>query len=341
LCAVPKAFLTNQFKAVICFGLALALAPATMPQARAQSPVSFDGAGSVIRIAAKDQDTGSSSPTVLDHTIGTCAGAYHSALSHIGATHGEALGQAIKSAQSGWRKLKGRWLFPPRRSIKDKGFRWVVRRAAPFVRRRGIDPKLRQTVQTQLIARMATDLKVYVGQRAAPALCTGAVQYMDFFDNQLVPFRRDRESAAELFERAAQMADWKLGSAERALRTPLVLRGNEDTDLLTARERQLTKLFATARAIWSTIVDADGTEGLLFAHVSALAHSRIALKQVALKRRSPLRARYFTLYTAFTAVEALAYIQTSHAKYQEIAAGFGNTIAAVRSAHSKICGCAK
>lgn len=338
VCVVPVLSIPINPSLLICLAL---LALGTASHATAQMPIErFDG-GLVISAAVTDDDAANGSTPAQNLTAAACAGAYHAALSGISDVQGEALQRAIKSAKTGWRKLTGRWLFPPRRSVKDKPFRAVVRRAARLVRRRGIDPKLKNTVQTQPIARMATDLKVYVGQRAAPALCTGATNYMDFFDGQLAPFHMDRDSAADLFERAAQVADRKLGEAQRLLSTPLDLRGDEDTDTLEASARELSRLHRIARATWSTIADADATPGLLVAHVSALSRSRAALKRIRLKRRSPLRAPYLAVYTAFTALEALTYIQASHAKHQEIAAGFGDTISAVRAAHSKICVCAK
>lgn len=335
---MSKVHVSLRLKRLVWLLAAAVLALHAAPQAAAEQPAQ----SGPVRVAAVDDDdaTPSAEPE-QGLKAGACAGAFHSALARISTTRGADLKQAIESAKSGWRKLRGRWQFPPGRGGRDKAFRFVVQRAARLVRRRGIDRKLKHTVQNEILARMAADLQVYVGQPPAPALCTGAPQYMDFFDGRLGPFRRDEGSAADLFERAAQVADWKLNEAQRALDAPLELPEDAGADAFAADTDQLHHLYAIARATWSTIVDADDTPGLLYAHVSALARSRADLKQIRFRRRSPLRARYQTIYTAFTAIEGLAYIQSSHANHHRIGAGFGDTILAVRSAHARNCVCAQ
>ena len=273
--------------------------------------------------------------------MGNCAGAYRAALDRVSSEHNEPLKDTIKSVHGGWRSLPGRWLFPPARAGYDRTLRRIVYRATPLVRYRGVDPRLRLAVKTREVARTARELDLYVNQTGGPALCTGAPEYMSFFEQRLETFRGQHDAVSQLFERAAQIADWKLLDAETAMAAPLEVPEDGEDEDLTDHAHRLAVIVTHARRTWTTIVDGDAAARLLPEHMKRLEHIRTALGEVSVTRRSPLRGRKAAAQTALTAIEALAYIRGSYAKHDEIVSGFEDLIGAVRSAHAENCVCSR
>ncbi|MGI9413360.1 MAG: hypothetical protein ACR2PM_06815 [Hyphomicrobiales bacterium] len=270
---------------------------------------------------------------------GVCAAAYHDALSGIAETDLPALKRSVKSVNTGWRKLSGNWVFPPIRLRKDKSYRTLVYRASRLIRTRGIDLRLRAHLRNQLVTRVATDLKVYATQRPAAALCTGAQGYMDILQERLAPLRKRAVQTATYFERAAQIADWKLAEADIALVRNVKSSANTDGNDVRARLDRMTAEARAARRLWSVIVDADAAPGRLVGHFETLRAMRDRLKPAKPRRRSALTVHWQALRIALSGLESLAYIQASHAKTHEVEGAFLEAISAVRAAHRTNCSC--
>lgn len=271
--------------------------------------------------------------------MGNCAGAYRAALTAVGTRHNDPLQASIKSVRSGWRSLPGRWLFAPARVKYTKRLRGLIRKATPLIRYRGVDPKLRQTVKTQEMARAVFDLDKYINQPGSPTLCTGASQYMGFFEKRLEGFLGQHDATEQAFELAAQTADWQLLDAEAAFASPFEIPEDADAEDLTDQRRRLADVLRAARTAWSGIVDAGSVQEVLPDHIALLSGIRSRLREVALDRRSPLQNDRVTLQTALTAVEAMTYIRGAYAKHDQIASHFTGLIDAVRSAHAENCVC--
>lgn len=301
----------------LCFTFAAALPTASHAKAKSDNPV--DG----------------STPDVA-MPVGPCALAYHDALTAIAETRVPALQQAMDSVNTGWKKLPGDWIFPPIRLSKDKPYRTLAVRASRMIRTRGIDLKLKTHLRHQLLDRLVKDLKVYVGQPPAAALCTGAQNYMNVLEGRLEPLTKRTARRSVYFERSAQITDWKLAKAEAALATPASADKRPDP----AQLRRMRKGSVAARRLWLTIVDADGAPGKMVDHVDHLRAIRDDLKDAKPGRKSPLASSWRALQIALSGLESFAYIQGSHAKHTEIHGAFLATMSAVRSAHHKECGCA-
>jgi len=267
--------------------------------------------------------------------IGPCASAYHDALARIRETEVPALEQTMKSINTGWRDLPGKWTFPPLRLSKDKPYRTLIYRASRMIRTRGIDLKLKTHLRHQLLDRLVTDLKIYTGQRPAAALCTGAQNYMDVLEGRLAPLSTRTAKRSVYFERSAQITDWKLAKAEAALASP----GNPEKKPDPAKLKRMARAVQAARRLWVTIVDADGAPGRMVGHVQRLRAIRDDLEGVKPGRKSSLAAPWRAVQIALSGVESLAYIQGSHAKHTEIHGAFLETMSAVRSAHGEECSC--
>ena len=268
--------------------------------------------------------------------IGPCASAYHDALTAIAETQVPALQQAMKSVNTGWKKLPGDWIFPPIRLSKDKPYRTLAVRASRMIRTRGIDLKLKTHLRHQLLDRLVKDLKIYAGQRPAAALCTGAQNYMNVLEGRLEPLTKRTARRSIYFERSAQITDWKLVKAETALAAP----GSADKKPDPARLKRLRAGSAAARRLWLAIVDADGAPGRMVDHVDRLRAIRDGLIDTKPGRKSPLASSWRALQIALSGLESFAYIQGSHAKHTEVHGAFLTTMSAVRSAHRRECSCA-
>ncbi len=310
------------------------------PQILASTKALVDGK---LTVTASLEGETSAMPAQIEQAwkMGNCAGAYRQALSAIGTRYNDPLKETIKSVRSGWRALPGNWLFPPARVKYGKTLRAVMRRATPLIRYRGVDPKLRQAVQGREIARAVLDLDNYVNQPGSPTLCTGASDYMGFFEQRLETFHGQHDGASQSFERAAQVADWQLLEGEAAVAASVEVPEGGDRETLEVQKQGLADVLRDARAAWSHIVDADAAAGVLPDHISRLTAIRSRFGEIKLDRRSPLRGRKLAVQTALTAVEAMTYLRGSYAKHDEIASRFSGLIGAVRSAHGENCVCSR
>lgn len=322
----------------ICFALSANAVEAMQPHgtfdAGRDRPVGM-------RLAATDGEPAHTTkmPDRISEDQAACASAYHDALSQIATDHSAPLKQAVKSVRRGWRTLPGRWLFPPGRLAHGTVLRNVVRKATTLVRYRGADPQLMKAVRTRAVTRSMIELDLYVRQADAPALCTGAPAYMSFFEERLATFGEQWGSAEDLFERAAQAADWALLDAAGTIETPPETEESANAEVWQEATAALDEVFDAARALWARIIDADAAPDALPGHIGRLADLRRQLAAINIYRLGPLQQRRAALNTALTAVEAQAYLQGSYGSYGRIAAGFSGMIAAVRSAHAANCTC--
>ena len=292
-------------------------------------------AGAVHAIAKSENPVEDSTPEAAV-PIGPCASAYHDALAGIDKTELPALEQTMKSVNSGWKKLPGDWVFPPIRLSKDKPYRTLIFRASRMIRTRGIDLKLKTHLRHQLLDRLVKDLKIYAGQKPAAALCTGAQNYMNVLEKRLEPLTKRTAKRSVYFERSAQIADWKLVKAK----TVLAKAGTAEKKPARRDLKRLASALTTARRLWVTIVDADGSPGRMVDHADRLRAIRAGLKGAKPGRKSALSASWRDLNIALSGLESLLYIQGSHAKHTEIHGAFLATMSAVRSAHRRECSCA-
>jgi len=296
-------------------------------------PIALAGAAST---AAKVDDPVRDAPQEATVPIGPCASAYHDALAGIVNTEVPALEQTMESVNTGWKKLPGDWVFPPIRLSKDKPYRTLIFRASRMIRTRGIDLKLKTHLRHQLLDRLVKDLKVYAGQPPAAALCTGAQNYMNVLEKRLEPLTKRTARRSVYFERSAQITDWKLAKAGTSLTKARTAEKKPPPGTL----KRLTSALTNARRLWVTIVDADGSPGLMVDHADRLRAIRAGLKGAKPGRKSALASSWRDLNIALSGLESLIYIQGSHAKHTEIQGAFLATMHAVRSAHRRECGCA-
>ncbi len=138
------------------------------------------------------------------------------------------------------KKLPGRWIFRPTsfkpkracarwktyRSGRKKCLRWGPRRAyvqtdylsdnekkvllsaQTLVFNQGRDPALkRKTPNYWVINRIATDLNIYTRQPMHPAICTGAVRMVDYFEGNLGRVKKHIATMAQVYEQSASVIE--------------------------------------------------------------------------------------------------------------------------------------
>lgn len=298
------------------------------------------GGGIVVTARVHGDDESIGPVAADDWVMANCGAVFHGALQGIAAGEAASLREAVSSAQEGWRDLNGRWVFDPGRVRGDEGFARVVTAARRLVQARGVDGWLREAFKKRTPSRVLADLRAYLGQRRAAAICTGASQYMAFLETGLADFRDRVVTAERLFESAGQQADWKLLDAEAAL-AAAAASGEDEAESQDSNGSLAALRMAVreARTIWLAVLDDDGTTGRLLDNVEALRALAGSLSELSIGRGSPLAEAHASLETALGALEAFAYIQNAHAHHHTVSRLYDATVDAVHSAHARECTC--
>jgi hypothetical protein len=297
------------------------------------------GGGLVVSAEVRNDDE-TTVPVVTDSwMLENCSALYHYDLQAIALSEMNALREAAASAQEGWRALSGGWVVRPPRIRDDDEFKAVIDYAARLVRRRGVERTLARTMKEESEARLMTDLGVYVEQRQTLAICTGTVDYMDFFDREIGELRGRSDRTVERFEDAGQQADWKLGRTESLLAATLNVAEGEDVDGLRATKSQLRRLTERARDLWLEILIDDARTGHLRSNVEAVSTIASALEDISVRQGSPLRDTTDALRLGLSALEAFAYVQNTQAHYVSVTGGYDRVVQQVLDAHQRTCVC--
>ena len=209
----------------------------------------------VVKAAATDEPVPSDS-TVLVWSVSNCAQAFHAELAKLMETKGSRMGDALKAARTRDRRRLGSWMFRPdmskakRTCIKRKRYwdrrrgryrtrcveyesppedvaetgtpkkevRAVNRLANTFVRARAIDPEMSTRKNYGWVSqKVATDLRGYLKQDPHPAICTGAIQFVDYFDGRLGDFYERGDKFTKSAKTAHTIAIERLADARTAV----------------------------------------------------------------------------------------------------------------------------
>ena len=243
-----------------------------------------------------------------------------------------------------WRRRCARWSRVTR-TVKpgaglSKADGKIFRFARRFVTARGSDPELSKKRHFGWVShRVATDLRGYVKQDRHPAICTGAVALVGYFDKRMGDVRTRADKIADHARKARQLAIDKLEAAREARRSdpgghpgwgamPLSLPHRDsavplktlvvETAMLTGHQALLEEVKAAETA---------------FAGLRAM---KGAWKKATKDLPATTRTR---LATALAAIEAADYLHVVAGHYRNIAETIGGSLTDIRSAHAKHCRC--
>lgn len=228
----------------------------------------------------------------------------------------------------------------------------LLKHIAEFVQNRGAPPEfLSNGKYTIMSDRVAADLEGYLAQPAHPALCAGAVEFLEFLDDQLPLLRKRAGDVADLPPQALRLTAERIALLKQALATPPQPATLAATPVVAASAAEagpmapLPETKPVASALQAAIEVAALT--LSPAEAAAVAAEHDALSALARaaatlgsEAGSPLApAKRAEARAAFRTVELAAYAELLAARYQDLDAGLFGKIAAARRAHAATCSC--
>ncbi len=218
--------------------------------------------------------------------------------------------------------------------------REILQRASATLRNGGADSKLSRNGSLEWVSgKVANDLRVYLGQPHHPALCTGAIQFTDYYLKQAAGLKSHAESAINLAEKARTIAAAKTGQAKQALDALGSEQPGAGLGALPVSER------GTGRPLSLLIVALAPYGGLSPEGIAALEQAPDELAMLkALKdgmdaNAEPNKAVVAIITPALAMIEAAAYLTKVEAKYQAVRTKFIGGFESVRAAHDKYCVC--
>ena len=243
-----------------------------------------------------------------------------------------------------WRRRCARWIRVARTVRPGAGLSKsdtkIFRFARGFVTARGSDPELSTKRHYGWVShRVATDLRGYVKQDRHPAICTGAVELVGYFDKRMGDVRTRADKIAGHARKARQLAIDKLEAARETRRSdPGGHPGWGAMPLGVAHQD-------TAGPLKNLVIEAAmliGQEDLLEevkAAETAFAGLR-AIKGAWKKGTKELSTTTRTkLATALAAIEAADYLDVVDGHYRNIAETIGGSLTDIRAAHARHCRC--
>ncbi len=283
---------------------------------------------------------GPSDQTILRWPVSNCAQAFYSAITKVRETKSDAMGDALKRARSRDRSRSGGWLFSPPNDSAEA--RKVNRQARVFVRSRGIDPEMSSKRNYGWVSqKVATDLRGYLKQDAHPAICTGAIGFVGFFDGRM----KDFWQRAEKFSKAADDA--------QAIALDKVIKAGEITTAGAQPAESSAQIVSSTAAaapqkpqLQALILQLAGQTGdeALKDEVAQAPSAHAALKAMSSglkkKRDAPLdKQQVSAIKKALGAIEAAEYLSLVAGQYQDLRDTIEGSMVAIRDAHGTHCRC--
>ncbi len=226
--------------------------------------------------------------------------------------------------------------------------REILAQAAAFIKSGGADPKLsRNTDLGWRGGKIAEDLRIYLEQELNPALCTGAVQFSDYYlknvsgltkhaDTILSLAARARTLAAAKAEQAKQQAEALPGGHPGIGLVPLSVVVSPPTQQLDAGEADLRQIILNLAPYANLPAE---TMQQLAAAPATLEMLRIVKQAMDDKKAAADKEMMNAIIPAFAFIEAAAYLNLAGQRYATVKSSFVGSIEGIRAAYDKHCIC--
>lgn len=225
--------------------------------------------------------------------------------------------------------------------------RSVFRFAGSFVRSRVLDRALDRRRDTGWATRrVSQNLKGFLQQDSTPAICTGAIQFFNYFDDKMAGFVKRVEKIDDMAGKSQRLAVLRTDEAMTAARIAEAEKaepgghpgwGTEPLDLPQAGQKQglkhqIEKLAQTTgdAGLGQRVTNTEGA----FAALKVMSRYYKSDAGKALDKRS--RA---AMYRALSAIEAADYIDALDRRYSDLHHALIGSMQTLRQAHGRSCKC--
>ena len=322
-----------------------------------------------------------SDSTIVVWPVADCASDFYAHMVAIREMNSDRMGKALKAAWRRNRERPGRWLFSPpvTRSAKRKCRRWrrywdprrgryrhrctsyrrvaatsapgvkiskeeraLYRFAARFVRSRARDPKLASDQHFGWISqKVATDLRGYLKQDKHPAICTGTISFVSYYDERMEDLGKRADVFAGHLATARKLALEKIAAIRNEIKAepgghpgwgaePLSVLAPDETRTLQELVADLVDLTGDRASVDDIKQAPSPFAALKIAHKAI---SQEGFKSLSRKTRRTIRH-------VLSLIEAADYIGSVGHHYAELDQSIIGSLDALKSAHSQHCTCA-
>lgn len=308
-----------------------------------------------------------------------CAGDYYAHIVRVRKGSGSSIADAMEAARKRDATRPGHWLFPPSAVSARKGGkclksvrRWNRRRgryvyictqyekretdititsvpfekrvynfASRFVRSRAVDRELAPTRDSGwATTRISKNLQGFLSQEKHPAICTGSLEYFDYFGKRMQGFLQRAKTFDDMAAKSYALALLRTVEAVEVSKTdsgghpgwgasPLLPAAGQTEISL----KQMTEILAQMTGDPGTADQAESAAGT-FAALQTIAQK---MKETPGDVQSDVTRK--AMKTALGAVEAADYIGTVATHYADLRHALAGSIADLRKAHAASCNC--
>lgn len=306
-----------------------------------------------ITLRGEDAEAGPSDSTTVSWPVSDCTGNFYDRLAAIREKTGDRMLPAVKAATTPDKTRPGRWLFQNNQPNPTE--RKLYAFASNFVRHKATDPELRVTRNDGWATnRIATDVTRYLRQEKNPAICSGTIDYVSFFEERLASVRKRAASVAEHAKTARAAARERVALAMEAAKVvsdatsdgrPAEVAPDAAASppvLEPVAPQPQSETAGTLQEEVARIARLTGDDALLQA-VNAAAGAWPALQAMAealgdrsVRLEGNVRA---AAQQALAATELADYLAAVGAQFTELDDTIGGSLSAIGAAHEQSCTC--
>jgi hypothetical protein len=247
-----------------------------------------------------------------------------------------------------WRRICVRHAREPvnTRAIATPGIsqeeRRILLNAASILRSGGADPKLTPDGSFGWVSgKVAQDLRLYLVQDKHPALCTGAIQFTEYYSKRLSGLKKHISSVLEAGASARSVAKRRVDAVKREAAS--FTGGHPGIGFLPLRAigYPVSSTDDSIRGLILTLAPYAGLAKDDLDRIASAANEFEMLKAVreAMDGRALPDALAKTLTPSFALIEAAYYLKLVERRYQQLKTGYIGSLEGIRAAHDAHCVC--
>jgi hypothetical protein len=302
-----------------------------------------------------------------------CSTRFYEALQDLRSTKISAIRTVAKPISKFDKTLPGRWIFSPpsfktrsackkykyKKSGRRKCVKWgkvvpkntaytpeeqdYILTAQKIITGKGRHPVVKPRSPSHWVINIvAQNLNSYSSQKPHPALCTGALGMVDYFEGNLKRFKRHMTSIATLNEQSKAHILNQVERLNASLKNQSALKViNAEIDSVTQNQKIIVSSYDPLTVNGQAVAALFGEDVGLEILSRDQFIDQLKLTRSLIKSRKPhIHASTYSQFLRLaTLLEATYYIQKTHDKYKVLEQKLFGSLRGIRTAHTSHCNC--
>lgn len=302
-----------------------------------------------------------------------CSTRFYEALQDLRSTKISAIRTVAKPISKFDKTLPGRWIFSPpsfktrsackkykyKKSGRRKCVKWgkvvpkntaytpeeqeYILTAQKIISGKGRHPVVKPRSPSHWVINIvAQNLNSYSSQKPHPALCTGALGMVDYFEGNLKRFKKHMSSIATLNEQSKAHILNQVERLNASLQNQSALKAiNAEIDSVTQNQKIIVSSYDPLTVNGQAVAALFGEDVGLEILSRDQFIDQLKLTRALIKSRKPhIHASTYSQFLRLaTLLEATYYIQKTHDKYQVLEQKLFGSLRGIRTAHTSHCNC--